>query len=119
MLMHHLDEVLSEHIGEIHRGFLPNEGEYVLFCLAQTCWIAQQEPDQMPRRLKWFLRLARWSLLPLSVPLQGRILGCGELFALHVRPARLGNAEAATNLRTVVRLMCRSSAMRSTGTPCL
>ena len=45
MLMHHLGEVLSEHVGKLHGGFLPNEGEHLLFCLAQTCWIAQQEPD--------------------------------------------------------------------------
>jgi len=40
MLLHHLDEVLSEQIGELHGGFLPNDGEHMLFCPAQPCWIA-------------------------------------------------------------------------------
>ena len=40
MLMHQEDEALSEGIGELYRGFLPNEGEHVLFFLAQPCWIA-------------------------------------------------------------------------------
>src|SRR5262249_15668787 len=53
--------------------FLPNEGEHVLFCLAQPCWIAQQEPDQVSRGLHWlFKRRSRtgFRLLPLFMLLK-------------------------------------------------